>query len=228
VFDPLTYVGGLAKRFEEKGGRLIPGTPVFKVEDGRPCSVEIPGGVLTAEQVILATHTPIGRSMLHGELIPQRSYLLAAELTGPCENALYWDCAEPYHYVRRIERPDGPPLILIGGADHKTGEGPLDDPYTKLERWLRKRFSAGAIVRRWSAQFYTSIDGYPFVGRPLTDSHVFVATGYAGDGLTLGTAAGGLLADLVLDRTNPLAALFQPSRIPIKAASRAVQFNLAT
>lgn len=226
IFDPAAYIRGLALAFRDNGGLLLEHTRLLDFHDGHPCTAETSRGRIESHSVILATHTPLGRSLLHAELEPSRSYLIAAEMKDGIPSALFWDTASPYHYMRRIERAEQTPLLLVGGADHKTGKEPLRDPYQELEEWLRERVETGPIAYRWSAQYYKPIDGLPYVGRPVTESNIFVATGFNGDGLTLGTAAGELLADLVQGRNNDLGRLLSPARLRVKAAAKAVSLNV--
>lgn len=227
IFDPAAYAQGLADTVARKGGLIFPHTRVIDFQDGEPCCAESTRGRIECDHLVLATHTPLGRSMLHGELSPQRSYLIAAELDQDFPNALFWDTEEPYHYLRRIDQPAEPPLLLVGGADHKTGEMPPErNPWDTLEAWTRTRFQIKSVKARWSAQFYAPVDGFPYVGRSLSDSHVYVATGFNGDGLTLGTASGRLLADIILGHENELAELLSPRRLKLKAAAQAVKLNL--
>ena len=45
--------------------------------------------------------------------------------SGIVEDALYWDTADPYHYVRLEQsRKGGNDILLVGGEDHKTGQFP--------------------------------------------------------------------------------------------------------
>lgn len=228
-FDPLAYVHGLARAFIEAGGIIAPSTRVTDFREGRPCELTTDRGVVRADDIILATHTPLGRSLVHTEIEPQRSHLIAAETGMEPPRALFWDADSPYHYFRRIDRPGHRPLLLLGGADHKTGQPPASaDPYSVLESWLQERFPIERVIARWSAQYYVPVDGFPFVGRPPTGSHVLVATGFNGDGLTLGTAAGSVLADLIIGRESELAALWSPTRAKGRALGRFVSLNLDT
>ena len=71
-----------------------------------------------------------------------------------------------------------------------------------------------------------TIDGLAFLGRnPLDYPNVFVATGDSGMGITHGTIAGMLLADLILDKENPWEALYSPSRKPVMAAANFLSEN---
>src|ERR1017187_5577336 len=71
------------------------------------------------------------------------------------------------------------------------------------------------------------VDGLAYIGRnPGDESNVYIATGDAGIGMTHGTIAGLILADLICDKQNPWAALYDPSRITLRAAKEFAQENL--
>ena len=55
---------------------------------------------------------------------------------------------------------------------------------------LTVRLTAGepvTVTHRWSGQVIETADGLPFIGRNSGSDHVYVATGYAGNGMTFGT-----------------------------------------
>ena len=54
---------------------------------------------------------------------------------------------------------------------------------------------------------------------PMDHDNIFVVTGDSGMGITHGTIAGMLLTDLILGRTNPWEALYDPSRVRLGAAA---------
>jgi Rieske Fe-S protein len=65
------------------------------------------------------------------------------------------------------------------------------------------------------------IDGLAFIGHnPMDFKNVFVATGDSGNGITHGTIAGILLADLIAGRKNRWEGLYDPSRVPISSANK--------
>ncbi|HEV2845467.1 MAG TPA: FAD-dependent oxidoreductase, partial [Thermoanaerobaculia bacterium] len=137
-------------------------------------------------------------------------------------DGLFFDLADPYHYTRR--QGD---VLIVGGADHKTGHGDPEGSYRTLEEYVRKRWDVEAIDYRWSAQFYDPPDGLPMIGQALSSSHVFLATGYSGVGMVYGTLGGMLMADLALGRENPWAGVYRPSRIkPLAAGPQVVKLNV--
>jgi Rieske Fe-S protein len=98
----------------------------------------------------------------------------------------------------------------------------------RLEAWTRRYFPAAGEVRyRWSGQVMEPVDSLAFIGRnPGDDANVYIATGDSGNGMTHGTIAGMLIADLVQGRGNPWTALYDPARMTLRAASSFVGENL--
>jgi glycine/D-amino acid oxidase-like deaminating enzyme/nitrite reductase/ring-hydroxylating ferredoxin subunit len=211
AIDPLGYVRGLAERFVAAGGTLFEHSPVVETGDG---GVRVAGGArVHAGHVVEATQTPVGlAATIQTRVAATTSYVIEAKLDAPLADALFWDCAEPYHYVRTVDG-DGR-RILVGGEDHATGRE--KDPETRLlalEAWTRARFPVSAIESRWSHELFEPADGLPYVGLlPGARSH-WVAAGFSGTGLTFGTVAALLLSDLVTVGASPWAEPFSPSRL---------------
>jgi Rieske Fe-S protein len=163
---------------------------------------------------------------LHAKLAAYRSYVVGVDLGGDAGigDGLYWDMGEPYHYIRA--QTIGPRrYLLVGGEDHKVGEA--DDtatPFERLEAYVRVRFGRDVAPTdyRWSGQIVVSADGLPYVGRNSMSHDVFVATGYAGNGITQGTLAAMVLADEVCGLSNPLTELLDATRIKPLASVGAV------
>lgn len=103
-------------------------------------------------------------------------------------HALYWDTADPYHYLRVARGADGGELLIAGGCDHRTGQGDPEQAFLELDRWVRRWIPvAGAIVARWSGQILEPADGLAHIGRSPGLEHVYVVSGDSGEGLTYGT-----------------------------------------
>jgi hypothetical protein len=47
----------------------------------------------------------------------------------------YWDTAQPYHYVRHEEHPQGH-ILIVGGEDHKTGIKPSEYEVLVFSSWF--------------------------------------------------------------------------------------------
>jgi Rieske Fe-S protein len=135
---------------------------------------------------------------------------------GAVADALYWDNGDPYHYVRleSTDRDGGDDLLLVGGEDHKTGQGPDGNPFDALRAWAREKFPAVRdVVRTWSGQVQEPDDHMAYIGRaPTSGENVYVVTGDSGMGLTHGSLSGIILTDLIMGRANAWAKYYEPTR----------------
>jgi glycine/D-amino acid oxidase-like deaminating enzyme/nitrite reductase/ring-hydroxylating ferredoxin subunit len=220
-FHPLKYLRCLTEECMKQDTHVFENSRVIDIidikdeSDGNVCRVSTDRATIHAKEVILATHTPIGLMLsLQARVFPYRSYILGARLrSGTLKKGLYWDTETPYHYLRTVHDEKGE-LLIVGGADHKTGE--MEDTetrYNQLREYLYNRFDVEKIDFHWSNQFYEPADGLPLIGKAPRSEHLYVATGFSGTGLTYGTSAAILLRDLIMKRENPWAELFSPNRV---------------
>jgi Rieske Fe-S protein len=182
---------------------------------------------VSCEAVVVATNAPINDLVaIHTKQAPYMTYVIAGRVPdGTVPRALYWDTQDPYHYVR-LQEVEGHEYLIVGGEDHKSGQAEdTKERWQRLESWTRERFPAMQEVEyAWAGQVMEAIDGLAFIGRnPLDSDNVFVVTGDCGMGMTHGTIAGILIADLVMGRENPWARLYDPSRKTIRAAGTYVK-----
>jgi glycine/D-amino acid oxidase-like deaminating enzyme/nitrite reductase/ring-hydroxylating ferredoxin subunit len=223
--DPLAHLAARVQRLVALGGRLFEQSPVLETSGH---GVRCPAGQVRARAVVHATHTPVGLvPSVQARALASTSYVLAARLAQPFEAALFWDSDDPYHYVRSLA-PDRR-VVLVGGEDHAVGR--CADPHARhaaLERWARERLGPLEVVTRWSAELFEPADGLPFIGRLPGSRRQLVAAGFSGTGLTFGTMAAALLADLLLHGRSPCERLFSPARLgPPAGALSAGRENLA-
>jgi glycine/D-amino acid oxidase-like deaminating enzyme/nitrite reductase/ring-hydroxylating ferredoxin subunit len=224
AFHPLRYLRGLAQALEAPQTRIYAHSPVETVEENDSGVVvrTTEGHSLRAAAAVVATNSPINdRYAIHTKQAPYRSYAMAFTIPrGTLPDALYWDTLDPYHYVRLQPGPGRTDYLVVGGADHKTGEA--NDAWVRfegLESWIRGLVpDLGRETHRWSGQVLEPIDYSGFIGRNPGSTNVYVATGDSGQGLTHGALAGLLIADLITLGNSPWQELYEPSRIPVAAA----------
>ena len=224
-FHPLKYLAALAGAIRRLGGRIHCSSHAEHVEGGVPALVHVGRRVVTADHVVVATNVPVNdRVAIHLKQAPYMTYVIAARVPpGSVPQALAWDTGDPYHYVRMHED-----LLIVGGEDHKSGQAhDGKERHARLERWARSRFPMmGPVEFAWAGQVMETIDYLGFIGRnPMDHENVYVVTGDSGMGLTHGTIAGMLISDLVFGRENPWEALYEPSRVPVRAAAEWAREN---
>ena len=222
-FHPLRYLRGLADLAVQAGARIFTRTRAVAVTGGAVATVTTADGHhVSAGAALVATDVPVNdRLRMHPKLSPHRTYVIAAEIpVGAMPPALLWDTASPYHYVRTLKE-DGTLFLVVGGADHPTGRGPLDAqaPYLELEAWMRQHFPlAGPVRWHWSGQIIETVDSLAYIGpNPGDGGNVHIITGDSGNGLTHGTLGGMLVADLIRGRPNRWSELYRPDRLSLRA-----------
>lgn len=228
-FHPVRYLEALVERIPGAGCRVFDQTSGNSVDEDEHALVT-DSGKITYDQIVIATHAPargershLSAAVLQTKLALYSTYAIEA-LVPPTPESLFWDTNEPYFYYRFDDTPDGCSVIL-GGEDHKTGQvRETQAPFAKLEQLLHQHFPGAAVRRHWSGQVVETPDGLPYIGR--INDRTLVGTGYSGTGMTLGTFAGCLLADLVMARSNPLAKTFDPHRKALVGATEYISENI--
>ena len=226
-FHPLKYCKGLARTFIELGGVLLDNAFVenTRVEEGIQIA-EVGEHTIMGKDLVYATHMPPGITVFNFECAAYRSYVLGIKLkNGDYPEALVYDMQEPYHYFR-THIIEGQPYLLLGGEDHKTGHEDPEAAFKALEEYARKYYYVESVDYKWSSQYYIPADGLPFIGLMPGADNTYVATGYNGNGMMLGTIAGKMISDAILGRANQYEKLFSPSRIkPITGFTEFVKEN---
>lgn len=228
-FHPMKYMRALAEAITKNGGQIYGRTRAKSIEGGETACVKTGGGhSITAQHVVVATNSPVNDLVvMHTKQYPYRTYVVEGRVPkGSVPRALYWDTADPYHYIRTQPLDDEFDSLIVGGEDHETGqEDNPEERFRCLEEWTRERFKMLVSVdHRWSGQVLEPIDGLAYIGRnPMDKGNVYIATGDSGMGMTHGTIAGMLITDLIMGRENPWAHLYAPNRKTLKAAPEFVR-----
>jgi glycine/D-amino acid oxidase-like deaminating enzyme/nitrite reductase/ring-hydroxylating ferredoxin subunit len=223
-FHPRKYLVALRNAIEGDGSLLFEHTESTEVTDA-PLGVGANGHTISCDHVVIATHTPLmGKTNLASALGMQTklylytSYAIGGRVPkGTVPEALYWDTADPYHYLRVDPHRDFD-YVIFGGEDHKTGQA--DDTvacFRALEAKARARLPGLKVTHHWSGQVIETNDGLPYIGE--TSDRQFAATGYSGNGMTFGTLAGMMAHDYVTGRKNPWTDLFAPSRMTLRGGT---------
>lgn len=204
ALDPMVLLRALADRFVTEGGTLHTGIRALGVRALAGPTLRTDAGDIEADQIVLATGTPIlDRGLYFAKTRGLRSYGVAFEVGGHLPEGLYLSVDSPTRSIRSITDGDGPAgraQLVVGGNGHPVGrsfsEGAAVDD---LIEWTRRHFPGANPVARWSAQDYESHDLIPFIGvMPRTGGAVRFATGYGKWGLTMAPAAAQRIAAEIL------------------------------
>ncbi|ARP44472.1 putative oxidoreductase OrdL [Geobacillus thermodenitrificans] len=214
-FHPLKYLVKLVDAMTKAGVAIYEYTPVADIEQGKRLSVVTRDKKqVECDHVAVCSHFPFyDGGFYFSRMYAERSYVLGVTITEPYPGGMYLNADNPKRSVRSAAA-NGETLILIGGENHKTGQGvPTMRHYEALSSFASQLFTVKDIRYRWSAQDLTTLDKMPYIGPMTADApNIYVATGYRKWGMTNGTTAGMLLSDLILGRDNQYRDLYSPSR----------------
>src|SRR5581483_7790825 len=216
-FHPRKYLAALLEIIAAKGAHVFAQSDVQEITD-EPLSVNANGHSIRAKFVVIATHVPlqgvtgtVSAALFQTKLAPYSTYVVGAKIPrGSVPEASFWDTSDPYDYLR-IDAHDDHDYAIYGGEDHKTGQGgDAGQHFAKLEKKLMELIPHAQIDHRWSGQVIETNDGLPFIGE--TAPRQFVATGFAGNGMTFGTLAAMMARDAFAGVQNPWRELFDVHR----------------
>lgn len=208
-FNPIKFLADLAKGLE-----IFENTWIKEfIQDGKGehMAVTDKGKKITFKKAIFTTHFPIDNK--HGmyflKLYQHRSYVIALK-DAPKIHGMYVDEDKKGLSFRSYED-----LLLLGGGSHRTGKKGGD--WQELRDFARRYYPDSKEAACWAAQDCMSLDGIPYVG-PYSKNMpgCFVASGYNKWGMTSSMTAAMLLTDLVTEKENPYAKVFEPSRNMMK------------
>lgn len=216
-FHPRKYAQALLRDMAGEGSYIFENTDIQSVEDG---SVHANGYRIHCDYLVITTHNPLmghkgvlSAALFQTKLALYTSYVIGATLPkGVVPEALYWDTRDPYDYLRIDARADRD-FAIFGGDDVKTGqERSAGNAFEGVERRFTRRFPQARLTHRWMGQVIETTDGMPFMGENAAKQ--FIATGFNGNGFTLGTIGALMARDRFLGRKNPWEDLFRVDRKP--------------
>ena len=225
-FHPTKYVVGLAGTIPGGGCHVFENS---RVVDWDPSRVTTDLGTVNARHVVMSTHMPLGQiGGYYALAYPHAEPVIAAPIKR-VPDGMYINVEKPRHSFRSHRNAQGKVYGIVAGTSFKPGHTDEErQSFDDIERWLIKNFDAGPIEYRWVNEDYSSMDSAPFVGWSSSVAKGYlVATGFNAWGISNGTAAGMILADLAMDRENPWSEVFDAARAkPLAGGSKFVKENL--
>ncbi|MGD7022976.1 FAD-dependent oxidoreductase [Rossellomorea vietnamensis] len=215
-YHPLKYLKALVEEFTKNGGTIYENTTAVDIQEGSsPTVITREGRKVNCSNVLICSHFPFfdGKGFYFAKMYASRSYILGVKAKKEFPGGMYLNAENPTRSLRFTD-VNGEKLILVGGEDHKTGQGKdTVKHYEALEEYVESVLGIEELSYRWSAQDLISVDKVPYIGQ-LTANHknIFVATGFKKWGMTSGTAAGMILSDLIIKKSSPYEEIFSPSR----------------
>ncbi len=216
VFHPVRYVQCLANAAEAGGAVIYTNTKAVRVEDDDIKTVVLENGaVIRCRHLVQATQYPIfdGPNIFFTRLYARRDFGIAVEANGSWPDGSYINVGEPTRSIRtHVE--NGKRILIVVGESYFPGrdEEETGDHYQNLIDFAGQVAGVKHVLAKWSAQDYQTPDQIPYIGRLSDDSNTYIATGFRKWGLSSGTLAGLMIADLVATGNCEFEGLYSRSR----------------
>ncbi len=209
-FHPGKYLLALSEDITGEGSYIFEKTSAITVNNGKIKEIVTDQGLIMADKVIVATHTPVyDPDLLYKHLHSARSYVLGLYIKGNFPDGMFIDY-DPLHTYRTTPTDKGK-LIIVAGEHSPVDVADKSVYYGRLETYARQHLNVKFIGYRWSNKDSTTEDGLPLIGMTSQEG-IYVAAGFGFWGMTNGTTAAMLITDLINGQENEFVDLFNPRR----------------
>ncbi len=206
VFHPLKYIDALKEKFSKRIYENSKVTSIEKVGDTYICKVNDHYEV-TCKYVVLASHYPY---FLWPYLFPLKTHIELSYL-----KAQQVKKTEPFSLIN-IDKPTISMRYYESGKDKYRIElkGSLTSSnIDSIKDYFENLTEVSDFTYTWSNNDIITSDYLPYVGPISKDDNTFLlATGYNTWGMTNGTLAGKIIADIITSKENDYIRLFSPLR----------------
>ncbi len=223
-FNPIKYAYGLADAIIQNSGKIYTDTLVTNIQkEDDKFITSCKGYVVKSKYVILASHYPfidrLGYYFL--KMYQSTSYVIAVDIGDKNFDEMYINSEQPTFSYRfaNFGASGGKRLLLVGGADHKTGSKiDLSNAYNILEDEVRKYYPDCRVLYKWNTEDCITLDKIPYIG---DFSHfmpnMYIGTGFNKWGMTSSNVGANIIVDKILGRDNEYENVFTATRLhPIK------------
>ena len=212
VIQPAKLARELRRVLLERGVRIFEGTPMLRVEAGRPARVVTPAGSVSAAQVVLTTGAWAARERhFRRAFAVCTDFMVVTEPIPELIEALGWtshmgvaDLREMLYYLRTT--PDGR-IAIGGGAMGIVYGGRIKGRVLTSPRlaemaahgltWLFPQLEGVRFDAAWSGPMDVSSTALPFF-ETAPGGTIHAGLGFSGHGLTSTKLGGKILTSLVL------------------------------
>ena len=169
-FNPIKYAYGLADAIIQNSGKIYTDTLVTNIQkEDDKFIASCKDYVVKSKYVILASHYPfidrLGYYFL--KMYQSTSYVIAVDIGDKSFDGMYINSEQPTFSYRFVPFSGygGKRLLLVGGADHKTGSKiDLSNAYNILEDEVRKYYPDCKVLYKWNTEDCITLDKIPYIG----------------------------------------------------------------
>lgn len=215
-FNPTKYLIGLARAVVSLGGRIFEMSRAVHIDEASRWRAVTDHGAVHAENIVVATNMTVKSPVGMARRTQPRSHVaMAFRIDDPAAvDGMFIAIDEPTRSIRTGRGENGPLLIALGPKYNTGQDGNVAARFLELQDWARKNLPVGETVWRWCNEDYDTPDRVPYAGEPDPQKApgFHIATGFNAWGISNGTAAGMLIADLIAKGSSPWRELYDPNR----------------
>lgn len=231
MIDPLRYCERLAHHLNAAfRARIHDNTRVTRVDGDGPFTVAGEGFTLTANRVVVCTHMPfVSTGALHAKAFPFAHPVCAAPLPpGFAQDTMYLSVSDPSLSLRSATQ-GGQPYLVAAGAHYTPGiEDEAETALADLLSTLRVHFGISAPSHVWTNHDFRAFDDLPLAGHLADDREGLLGmTGLHAWGITGSLVAAGVIAGRITGRPDPLALVYDATRLGTRNIGTLVKENAA-
>ena len=222
-FHPYKYLCGLCNSISGRA-KIFTHTTICDVKNNGSFYTSYSDNNYKIESkfVIMASHYPFINipGFYFSKMYQSTSYLIAIETNKTLFKGMYLSASDPI-FSFRTAKFGNKNFLLIGGADHKTGEShDFSTTYGVLENIAKKYYPDCKILYHWNTRDCITLDKIPYIGLYSSNlPNFYIGTGFNKWGMTSSNVAGNIIVDMINGKENPYSFVFDSTRIkPIKNA----------
>lgn len=146
------------------------------------------------------------------------SYVIGVDIQDKPFDGMYINTQSPI-FSYRFANYNDKKILLVGGADHKTGSKiDLEEAYSILENEVKKYYPKSTVLYRWNTEDCITLDKIPYIGDFSNFlPNMYIGTGFNKWGMTSSNVAANIITDKILGKENEYEEVFRSTRLhPIK------------
>lgn len=220
-FNPIKYAYGLADKIANSSGKIYTNTLVYDVkQDSENFVISTQNNTIKSKYVIIASHYPFinapGYYFL--KMYQSTSYVIGVDIGDKVFDGMFINTKSPI-FSYRFANYNNKKILLVGGADHKTGSKiDLSNAYSILENEVKKFYPKCNVLYRWNTEDCITLDKIPYIGQfSNLMPNMYIGTGFNKWGMTSSNVAANIITNNILGRINNYEDVFKSTRFhPIK------------
>lgn len=146
------------------------------------------------------------------------SYVIGVDVGDNIFDGMYINTQSPI-FSYRFANYNGKKILLVGGADHKTGSKiDLSNSYSILENEVKKFYPKCNVLYRWNTEDCITLDKVPYIGEfSNLMPNMYVGTGFNKWGMTSSNVGANIITNNILGKIDNYEDVFKSTRFhPIK------------